>query len=70
MFKEVRKRHGLTQAELAALLGLSANRVARIERGERGTGKATLRLLERIDRELSVSKSTGGASSAPRGARE
>lgn len=56
MFREFRAKHHVTQAQLAEMLGLSSNHVARIERGEIGTRSPTLRLLERLDKELSEAR--------------
>lgn len=55
-FREFRAKHDKTQRELADMLGLSTNQVARVERGERNTKKATLMLLERLDKELSEAR--------------
>lgn len=56
MFKEFRVKHHLTQAQLAAMLDMSPTQVARVERGERNTRRSNLRLLERLDKELSEAR--------------
>lgn len=45
--RRIRRRLGLTQAGLAARLGIEANSLARLERGERAVS-ATLALLARL----------------------
>ena len=63
-FREFRAKHDKTQRELADMLGLSTNQVARVERGERNTKKATLMLLERLDKELSEARNQSDESAS------
>lgn len=56
MFRQFRAKHHKTQGELADMLGMSRTQVARVEIGLRGTTKATLLLLERLDKELSEAR--------------
>jgi len=44
--RRIRKRLGLTQAELAAKVGVARNSIARQERGELGIKESLARLLE------------------------
>lgn len=60
-FREFRVKHHKTQAELADMLGMSRTQVARVELGLRGTTKAALLLLERLDRELSEARKADDA---------
>ncbi len=43
--RRIRKQLGLTQAKLAALVGVAANTIARQERGEMGIKEPLARLL-------------------------
>lgn len=45
---EERKRHGLTQAQLAELIGITPGRVSQIERGEVATIDAIARYIEAL----------------------
>ena len=45
--RAIRRRLGLTQAALAARLGITANALARLERGERGVSE-TIAILARL----------------------
>lgn len=63
--KQLRERAGLTQRELARLVGVHANTVARWERGEQLMPEATRRLLERLASDLPVHRT--GDSPAGRG---
>jgi DNA-binding XRE family transcriptional regulator len=42
---EERKRHGLTQAQLAQAMGVTPGRVSQIERGELATARYVIRVL-------------------------
>lgn len=59
MFKTFRVKHRMTQAQLAAMIGLSSNQVARVERGESKTSRSILLLLEYLDKELSEARNAG-----------
>ncbi len=62
--RALRKQAGLTQVALAELLGVSQNRISRLERGQAGRVLlGTLRrYVEALGGELTVSMSLGGAS--------
>ena len=45
---EERKRHGLTQAQLATAMGVSPGRVSQVERGELATIEAVARYIEAL----------------------
>jgi Predicted transcriptional regulator with C-terminal CBS domains len=62
--RALRKQAGLTQVALAELLGVSQNRISRLERGQAGRVLlSTLRrYVEALGGELTVSMSLGGAS--------
>jgi ribosome-binding protein aMBF1 (putative translation factor) len=51
---EERKRHGLTQAQLAQGMGVSAGRVSQIERGELATIDAVARYIEALGGRLDL----------------
>jgi transcriptional regulator with XRE-family HTH domain len=44
--RKIRKDLGLTQAELAALVGVATNSIARQERGEMGIRESLARLIQ------------------------
>ncbi len=48
--KRRRRRLKLTQAELAKLIGVAKNTVARWERGELGMSKTTAKLIDLLTR--------------------
>ncbi len=58
--RRIRKRLGLTQAGLAARLGVAANSVARWERGELGIREPVARLLRLIAKTGSKTKHERG----------
>jgi len=45
---EERKRHGLTQAQLAAAMGVTPGRVSQVERGELATIEAVARYIQAL----------------------
>lgn len=51
---EERKRHGVTQARLAELMGVTAGRVSQIERGELATIEAVARYVEALGGRLDL----------------
>ena len=51
---EERKRHGLTQAQLAQAVGVTAGRVSQIERGELATIEAVARYVEALGGRLDL----------------
>jgi ribosome-binding protein aMBF1 (putative translation factor) len=51
---EERKRHGLTQAQLAAAMGVSPGRVSQVERGELATIEAVARYIEALGGQLDL----------------
>jgi DNA-binding XRE family transcriptional regulator len=51
---EERKRHGLTQAQLAELMGISPGRVSQIERGDVSTLDAIVRYVEALGGRLDL----------------
>jgi transcriptional regulator with XRE-family HTH domain len=51
---EERKRRGLTQAQLAEVMGVSPGRVSQIERGEVCTLDSTVRFVEALGGRLDV----------------
>jgi DNA-binding XRE family transcriptional regulator len=51
---EERKRHGLTQAQLARAMGVSAGRVSQIERGEVATIDAIARYIQALGGRLDL----------------
>jgi DNA-binding XRE family transcriptional regulator len=51
---EERKRHGLTQAQLAAEMGVSPGRVSQVERGELATIEAVARYIEALGGQLDL----------------
>lgn len=51
---EERKRHGLTQAQLAEVMGVSPGRVSQIERGEVSTLASIVRYVEALGGRLDV----------------
>ena len=51
---EERRRHGLTQAQLADVMGLSPGRVSQIERGEVSTLNAIVRYVEALGGRLDL----------------
>lgn len=56
---EERKRHGLTQAQLAEVMGVSPGRVSQIERGELATIEAVARYIEALGGRLDLIASFG-----------
>ena len=56
---EERKRHGLTQAQLAQAMGVSPGRVSQIERGELATIDAVARYVEALGGRLDLIASFG-----------
>src|SRR6267143_454162 len=56
--KRLRKRMGMTQAELAAALGVWQVTVGRWETGTRSISEPTARLIERIAKEVKAKKPT------------
>jgi len=56
---EERKRHGLTQAQLAQAMGVSPGRVSQIERGELATIDAVARYVEALGGRLDLVASVG-----------
>jgi DNA-binding XRE family transcriptional regulator len=56
---EERKRHGLTQAQLARAMGVSPGRVSQIERGELATIDAVVRYVEALGGRLDLVASFG-----------
>jgi DNA-binding XRE family transcriptional regulator len=54
-----RKRHGLTQAQLAQAMGVSPGRVSQIERGELATIEAVARYVEALGGRLDLVASFG-----------
>lgn len=56
--RRIRKRIGMTQAELAAALGVWQVTVARWEAGMRSISEPTARLIERIAKEVKPKKAT------------
>ena len=51
---EERKRHGLTQAQLATAMGVSPGRVSQVERGELVTIEAVARYIEALSSRLDL----------------
>lgn len=51
---EERKRHGLTQAQLAEAMGVSAGRVSQVERGELATIEAIARYIAALGGQLDL----------------
>jgi transcriptional regulator with XRE-family HTH domain len=51
---ELRKRHGLTQAQLAEVMGITPGRVSQIERGEVSTLDSIVRYVEALDGRLDL----------------
>ncbi len=49
--RRIRKRLGWTQVELAKAVGLTANTIARQERGEVGVGEPQARLVKILDQQ-------------------
>lgn len=62
--RALRKQAGLTQGELAALLGVSQNRISRLERGQAGRVLVSTlrRYVEALGGQLQVSMSLGEVS--------
>jgi transcriptional regulator with XRE-family HTH domain len=56
---EERKRHGLTQAQLAQAKGVTPGRVSQIERGEIATIDAIARYIEALGGRLDLVASFG-----------
>jgi DNA-binding XRE family transcriptional regulator len=56
---EERKRHGLTQAQLAQAMGVTPGRVSQIERGEFATIDAIARYIEALGGRLDLVASFG-----------
>jgi DNA-binding XRE family transcriptional regulator len=56
---EERKRHGLTQAQLATAMGITPGRVSQIERGEVVTIDAIARYIDALGGRLSLVVSFG-----------
>jgi transcriptional regulator with XRE-family HTH domain len=56
--KRLRKRMGMTQAELAAALGVWQVTVGRWEAGMRSISEPTARLIERIAKEVKPRRTT------------
>jgi DNA-binding XRE family transcriptional regulator len=56
---EERKRHGLTQAQLAEAMGVTHGRVSQIERGEVATIEAVARCIEALGGRLDLVASFG-----------
>jgi DNA-binding transcriptional regulator YiaG len=54
--KRLRRELGLSQAKFADLVGVTANTVARWERGELGMRPTTVRLLELIAKQARAEK--------------
>jgi ribosome-binding protein aMBF1 (putative translation factor) len=54
-----RKRHGLTQAQLAMAMSITAGRVSQIERGELATIEAVARYVEALGGRLDLIASLG-----------
>ena len=57
---EERKRHGLTQAQLARAMGVTPGRVSQIERGELATIDAFARYIAALGGRLDLIVSFGG----------
>lgn len=51
VFRGIRFKHGLTQAEVAKRLGLDQSDVSKIEKGKRSIGKA---LAKKIEKEFGI----------------
>jgi ribosome-binding protein aMBF1 (putative translation factor) len=51
---EERRRHGLTQAQLAKVMGITPGRVSQIERGELATIDAVARYIEALGGRLDL----------------
>ena len=51
---EERKRHGLTQAQLAEAMGVTPGRVSQIERGEVSTVEALARYIQALGGRLDL----------------
>jgi DNA-binding XRE family transcriptional regulator len=51
---EERKRHGLTQAQLAEAMGVSPGRVSQVERGELATIEAVARYIAALGGQLDL----------------
>jgi DNA-binding XRE family transcriptional regulator len=51
---EERKRHGLTQAQLASAMGVTPGRVSQVERGEIATIDAVARYIEALGGQLDL----------------
>ena len=56
---EERKRHGLTQAQLAETMGVTPGRVSQVERGELATIEAVARYVEALGGRLDLIASFG-----------
>src|SRR5690348_18391948 len=56
---EERKRHGLTQAQLAQAMGVTSGRVSQIERGELATIDAVARYVQALGGRLDLIASFG-----------
>jgi DNA-binding XRE family transcriptional regulator len=56
---EERKRHGLTQAQLAQAMGVTPGRVSQIERGEVATIDAVVRYVQALGGRLDLIASFG-----------
>lgn len=56
---EERKRHGLTQAQLAKAMGVTPGRISQIERGELSTIDAVARYVEALGGKLDLIASFG-----------
>ncbi|HCU95724.1 MAG TPA: transcriptional regulator [Actinobacteria bacterium] len=56
---EERKRHGLTQAQLAQAMGVTPGRISQIERGELSTIDAVARYVEALGGKLDLIASFG-----------
>lgn len=56
---EERKRHGLTQAQLADAMGVTPGRISQIERGELATIDAVARYIEALGGHLDLVASFG-----------
>lgn len=56
---EERKRHGLTQAQLAQAMGVTPGRVSQIEHGELATVDAVCRYVEALGGRLDIVASFG-----------
>jgi transcriptional regulator with XRE-family HTH domain len=57
--RRIRKALGLSQAELASLVGVQPNSIARQERGEMGIKEALARLIQLVAKDPRAMQRTG-----------